>query len=356
LPTAEVSRILNLCLARHEESVLEAIIIAVPAVLSLLVDRPGDYTDGLVSSWLMKLENEASYGGVRCSGYAVALGAAFSVLTDLTAKDTTDTNATEEQRRIVQLLTFRCTSAVAIDARTIALRALGVLVKTSHQLDPAVQRQISTALHIALNDYTITERGDVGSLVRLEALETVRLGWLSGALPTTDTESYQQLYTNVLRLSLEKLDKVRTRASRVLAAYKPQHSSEDVSSTAYFAQALQMLHPPSSPAIQDAICLGLVTSLGMGSESVVQNARAALVAHIDTLPDTSADQYSLLTLMTCITSLLKSNIENDRVLIPLLETIAFLFDMQVLQRLEGTAFKYVPFYTSSSLCPSHIIS
>jgi hypothetical protein len=60
--------------------------------------------------------------------------------------------------------------------------------------------------------------------------------------------------------------------------------------------------------------------------------------------------------MTCITSLLKSNIENDRVLIPLLETIAFLFDMQVLQRLEGTAFKYVPFYTSSSLCPSHIIS
>jgi hypothetical protein len=356
LPTAEVSRILNLCLTRHEESVLEAIIIAVPAVLSLLVDRPGDYTDGLVSSWLMKLENEASYGGVRCSGYAVALGAAFSVLTDLTAKDTTDTNATEEQRRIVQLLTFRCTSAVAIDARTIALRALGVLVKTSHQLDPAVQRQISTALHIALNDYTITERGDVGSLVRLEALETVRLGWLSGALPTTDTESYQQLYTNVLRLSLEKLDKVRTRASRVLAAYKPQHSSEDVSSTAYFAQALQMLHPPSSPAIQDAICLGLVTSLGMGSESVVQNARAALVAHIDTLPDTSADQYSLLTLMTCITSLLKSNIENDRVLIPLLETIAFLFDMQVLQRLEGTAFKYVPFYTSSSLCPSHIIS
>ena len=344
LPTAKISRVLNLCLARHEESVLEAIIIAAPAVLTLLVDRPDAHKDDLVFSWLSKLESEASYGGVRCSGYAVALGAAFSVLTNLAAIDAADTHTTERQRRVIQLLTFRCTPAVAIDARTIALRALGVLVKSSRRLDPAVQRQITTALHIALNDYTITERGDVGSLVRLEALETVRLGWLSGALATNDTEPSQQLYANVLRLSLEKLDKVRSRAARVLAAHKPHQdttNSSDVSSTAYFAKALQKLHPPSSPLIQEAICLGLVTSLSMGSESVVANARAALVTNIDTLPATSTHQYSLLSLMTCLTTLMRSNIDNDRVLVPLLDTMAFCFDMHILQRLEDTSYKYI---------------
>jgi hypothetical protein len=48
-------------------------------------------------------------------------------------------------------------------------------------------------------------------------------------------------------------------------------------------------------------------------------------------------------------NLLKANIDNDRVLIPLLETIAFLLDMQIMQRLVSTSFKYVSKHRSQYL-------
>jgi hypothetical protein len=56
----------------------------------------------------------------------------------------------------------------------------------------------------------------------------------------------------------------------------------------------------------------------------------------------SSTQYqglSLAEFATCMVELFRENINNDRVLIPLLETIAFLFDMQIIQRLISTPFK-----------------
>jgi hypothetical protein len=80
----------------------------------------------------------------------------------------------------------------------------------------------------------------------------------------------------------------------------------------------------------------------MGTESVVQNSRVALLDFIDTLPDDNTmdeTQFTLRSLANCLVSLLKVNVDNDRVLPSVLEVIAFLFDMQVIQRLQATAFK-----------------
>jgi Mor family transcriptional regulator len=80
----------------------------------------------------------------------------------------------------------------------------------------------------------------------------------------------------------------------------------------------------------------------MGSESVVQNSRAALLDFVDILPneDLSDDpRFTLVDFANCFLTLLKENITNDRVLLPLLEVISFLFDMQVMQRLQSTPFK-----------------
>ncbi|XP_014557319.1 hypothetical protein COCVIDRAFT_97412 [Bipolaris victoriae FI3] len=344
IPTEKVCRLFDLCLTRHEQPVLDGIAVTAPAVILLLSKTPNVDTIEVVSSWLTRLENEASYNGLRCSGHAVALGAAYANLSNLPA----DTKREEIQRRIVKVLTFRCTAAVAIEARTVALRALGDLLasksSSSYHLAPDAETQIGRALHIALNDYTITERGDVGALVRLEALNTVHLAWTSSLLTPTHEPCGREIYADVLRLSLEKLDKMRVKASQVLHHnLDPNALDAGVSSKSFFLSALAPLQSPADAVIKEAICVGFVSSAGMGSESVVQNSRRALLDFVDTLPSSSSsetagqgNQYSLLDLATTFLTLLKSHLDNDRILLPLLEVFAFLFDMHVLQRLTTT--------------------
>jgi hypothetical protein len=345
IPITEVVRLLNLCLGRQEESVLEAIPSTTRGVLQLLTVISPDEKHNLILGWLAKLENEASYNGLRCSGHGIALGAAYSLLDD---------GPNDEKVRIIKTLTFRCTDAVAIDARTVALQALEVLLKTSQDFNLStsfpqnVKDPIAKVLHIALNDYTVTERGDVGSLVRLEALTTTGTAWSTDLLKGSTSD--EELHADVLRLSLEKLDKVRTRAAEVLEKGENEHFQnvisgvvDGISSYAYFSNALDTLQPATPYAIKEAVLLGFVSSAGMGSESVVQNSRAALLDTIDRLPTFSSSEdgihFSLLDIVDCLMNLLKGNLDCDRVLIPLLDVLAFIFDMQVMQRLIPTAFK-----------------
>jgi len=352
LPTSEVIRLLNLCLGRHEDAVLAAIPSPSRAIFQLLFTTSTTDSEQLISGWLTKLENEASYNGLRCSGYAIALGAVYSQLDDV-----------HQQARVIKVLTFRTTSAVAIEARTVALQALDVLL-TNYQ-DPRspstlpldIINQVASALHVALNDYTVTERGDIGSLVRLEALSTTGTAWSTKLLRGSSSE--EQLRADVLRLSLEKLDKVRTRAVHVLEYGTYGHVqnaangvAEGVSSYAYFANALGMLKTSTPYAIKEALTLGFISSAGMGSESVVQNSRAALLDAIDLLPTTSsgeAEGFTLLDVANCFVEILKQSLDTERTLLPLLDVVAFLFDMQVMHRLIPTTFKYDLLHLSKPL-------
>lgn len=354
VPATEITRIMNLCLARHEETVLEAIANVAGEFLILLQDVSSGLAESIVVEWLTKLENESSYSGLRCSGHAIALGAAYGV--PISASNDT---ASGLRLRVLQTLTFRCTAAVAIEARTVALRALNTLLKTCQEITndsqspkaTDVKDRIASALHIALNDYTVTERGDVGSLVRLEALNAVRTAAEANLFHDQSAESDLLIYADVLRLSLEKLDKVRTRAAAVIAeGFLVRESviltvrSDDVSSRAYFREALNAMQSTDSPIIREAICQGLVGSAGMASESVVQNCRDAMLDFTEAMPLTNTSgskEMSLVDFATCLVELLKKELQNDRVLLPLLEGLAFLFDMQVMHRLESTSFKYV---------------
>lgn len=62
----------------------------------------------------------------------------------------------------------------------------------------------------SLADYTADQRGDVGSLVRVEAIDAVGVSWANGRL--TDEETKRRLIALVCGLAAEKLDKVRFRA------------------------------------------------------------------------------------------------------------------------------------------------
>ena len=73
----------------------------------------------------------------------------------------------------------------------------------------AMTQSISAAIADGLDDYTIDQRGDIGSLVRVEAIDAVHAAWQQGQLPEL---VLQDLGSRVCRLALEKLDKVRLRA------------------------------------------------------------------------------------------------------------------------------------------------
>jgi len=161
----------------------------------------------------------------------------------------------------------------------------------------------------------------------------------------------------VLRMSLERLDKVRTRAARCWLSgksavnfgkfnSKPPSSKDviDVSSYDYFRFSLQQLAQTNlTKELSQALLEGYSSSAGMGSESVVQAARSALYDFLDTVPlDASTElvRFSLVDACNIFGDLLKETLSDDRVLLPLLDVIAFLLDTLVLQRLSSEQFRW----------------
>ena len=66
----------------------------------------------------------------------------------------------------------------------------------------------------SLKDYTTDQRGDIGSLVRFEAVEAVHYAWKRRLL--TDKPDTRSLVGAVCSLAAEKLDRVRYRAWQCL--------------------------------------------------------------------------------------------------------------------------------------------
>lgn len=90
-----------------------------------------------------------------------------------------------------------------------------------------ISEKSSQALHACLNDYTTDKRGDVGSLIRLEAIDATAVVLKKDLLSMSER---QDIAARICGLAVEKLDKVRFRAWDCLQAnwevfsldYKPQ--------------------------------------------------------------------------------------------------------------------------------------
>ena len=94
--------------------------------------------------------------------------------------------------------------------------------------------EMVSTLANCLDDYTIDSRGDVGSWVRVEAIDAVLAASRRHLLVERSTES---LLSRVARLAAEKFDKARLRAwqclSEVLRGERLLNESLFVSPSAY---------------------------------------------------------------------------------------------------------------------------
>ncbi|KAG9622186.1 cytochrome P450, partial [Aureobasidium melanogenum] len=205
--------------------------------------------------------------------------------------------------------------------RVVGLQAVDLMIQAD-TVGADILPGVICALDAGLNDYTITERGDVGSLVRTQAIQCVQSMWKS-TQTQIDAESRHLLEGNIIRLSLEKMDRVRLQAARCLKQDLNAKSVSDVDVTnhRYFLNLFAPLNDDPSSWKRDAILNGSISCAGVGAEGLLRASRMALV---DTLSRGSDSMRSdcLSALTNCLRELIAKEAETQ----PLLELLAYLLD------------------------------
>ncbi len=199
--------LLMIWLHRTEKEVVDA---ATEAAVSLMFEVGIQQRGLFVTKWISELLEVR--GGRLIPGYIFALAAVFPIV------------AIKQQDEICNAILRRWQDISDIESKIIVLQSLtkGSLLESHASL-------FINMIAEGLDDYTTDGRGDVGSLVRLEALKAARKAFDS--IPWEDINDkndlskawFRQLdifgtvYGKVLRLTAEKLDRVRIEAKQTLA-------------------------------------------------------------------------------------------------------------------------------------------
>ena len=105
-----------------------------------------------------------------------------------------------------------------------------------------------------------------------------------------------------------------------------------VSCASFFERLLQLSH---QAWLQPILLQGFVTSAGGGSETLIQASRTALLNYTSRLPLNRLETFCY-----CFVDILRSHLDDDRVLTPTMEVIAFLFEAGATIALENGDFAY----------------
>ncbi|KAL0471618.1 tubulin folding cofactor D C terminal domain-containing protein [Neurospora intermedia] len=340
----QVSRIAGLAkanlakwLVRPEQ---EIIYVASEAALVLLIFCEDAERENVVREWADAVRHRPSGRATTASGYFAALAMSYSVLATL--------KVAEQDRSLM------CSAFVERwkDDNDIETR---VSILSSLSRSDILRENVDTFLELiaaGLDDYTTNARGDVGSLVRLQAIKATKFLWESlDRLPTNEAARVvSALFLRILRLAAEKLDKVRAEAQTALALVLKANCSARVrestfSSRAYFGFLLNLLFEDTlQPSISDTLkadpdvwmeelLAGLVSSADTGNEELVIATRAALCDFCQQSKEKTD------AVCTALLRNLKSRQGQDRVLVPTLEITAFLLHVGIFQTCDKINYK-----------------
>ncbi len=352
---------------------------------SAVRQRPGT-TAGYASVPLWKKRTSAlggSGGGgattVGTTGHVFALTKAYPLLALSEGKDGTPPSASDTNL-VVQAILDRWASDRAIDTRVALLQALAqspaVMAYAATPTTAATAAKTNAfraILAAGLDDYTTNARGDVGSHVRLQALRATQALLAQEAVAGTAAAAERGglLFLRVLRLAAEKLDRVRVAAQAALVQAVGggagagdtgrRLQAQTFSSQAYFGSLLGLrdamaavaltyndeAHLPIAAAVaaaataastapwMAALLRGYVTSADTGNEELVVASRAALVDYVSRGGDETERDDRRRGLWHALVGNLpgskparpgaKAVTPPDRIVVPTLEVLAFLF-------------------------------
>ncbi|KAK6194216.1 DNA-directed RNA polymerases II 24 kDa polypeptide (RNA polymerase II subunit 5) [Pestalotiopsis sp. IQ-011] len=317
-------------LNKSETEVVDA---AAPAsTILLLFSKPEQQVDFL-QELMDVIKNPKSNRKPHGHGYYFALAQAYHVAATLPEDKQT-------LGQVIETFSSRWSSEKEIESRVALLQSLGGKDILRNQI-----REFIPMISAGLDDYTTNARGDIGSHVRLEALKATRTIWESFATTgERDTNSLVlEIFPKVLRLAAEKLDRVRIEAQATLglllsSSHTNILSQVSFSSRAYFIRLFNLCKPDqfnetvstawtlSESECVSSLLAGLATSADTGNEDLVIASRAA-VAEICRI---SGDDLSKICM--ALFHNLKLYQGQDRVVVPTLELVAYLFQIGAAQR------------------------
>ncbi|CAI7615565.1 unnamed protein product [Penicillium crustosum] len=308
-------QILSLCVSRSDDISVETSSTALAQLFPLLSPSKQEET---VRIWFSHLRTSWRLPSGR--GQILALGTVFKQL---------KTQSDVQEDIVTEILRYTGKEEL-IEKRVAAVKCLA----TSILPYMATTDTIASNFVEFLNDYTTDRRGDIGSLIRVEAIQAVTI-LLQRQQPDPASRSplIQNLVGCLCRLACEKLDKVRLQAWISLQGFwelagdlpplekKFEHFSH-VSSQEYFAQllTLQDIDWLRLPLLQ-----GLATSAISGAEGLVRASRSALTQFLNSQPDPRRQEI-LMVFLQDLSTVLSDNLHDDRFAIPAVEFVAFLID------------------------------
>ncbi|KAF8827678.1 hypothetical protein HHX47_DHR4000098 [Lentinula edodes] len=227
---------------------------------------------------------------------------------------------------------------------------------------------IFDALLGGLNDYSVDERGDVGSWIRIacvNALGTIAETLMARAKHIVHFESYlpplkyHDCIGGILKQGVERLDNVRQESGRtftkLLSLSPPDVDNSDrwIIHRSDFLQGLFVTGEetgwndanwlfPKAVKILDVetyrkpVLLGLITSVGSLTDSTHRPVSANLVSYVRSLPlrTTEPHRYDLLSIANDLLDYANANSAANSVVIPVFQVFNILFDGDAFRLLE----------------------
>ncbi|KAL9596781.1 MAG: hypothetical protein Q9219_005571 [cf. Caloplaca sp. 3 TL-2023] len=260
--------------------------------------------------------------------WIAALG---SILSDGAIRSTAAFQASATQIREI-LLSLLCKES-DWQVKSAALKYLyrPVYLGCADNLDAEPLHQ---ALIACLSDHSILNARDVGSEVRIQAIDTVV------SLHSQPLWDQQQISGKIYGLAVERLDRVRDCAWRCIVEFsdiavsgmgltliaKPEQLvSISTASTIYFELVLRICNCAS---LRLSMLEGLITSASSGSEALIRASRTAMINCFNAFSPEEVDLF-----YKALLQIIQANVPDGRLIRPGLEVLAFLLDIDTPPRL-----------------------
>jgi hypothetical protein len=221
-------QILSLCVSRSDDISIETSSTALSQLFPLLSSSKQEET---VRTWFSHLR--ASWRLPTGRGQILALGTVFKRLgaqSDLQDDIVTEILRYAGKEELIEkrVAAVKCLATDVLPYMSmlhISHLQAGWRCKGANKI-PATTDKVASNFFDFLNDYTTDRRGDVGSLIRVEAIQAVGVLLQREASSTPRSPLIQNLVGCLCRLACEKLDKVRLQAWTSLQGF--WESAEDL--------------------------------------------------------------------------------------------------------------------------------
>lgn len=237
----------------------------------------------------------------------------------------------KQQELFDVLLELASSKTLDITARANALSSLSI---GGFIYEETVSRTLPVMIDFT-QDYSTDERGDVGSLLRIAAIEAAFILWLRDQ-QTAEAQDHLQwrpeIQTQVFRLAGDRLDKVRQKCGELLVMLHQRMELYDPFTGISFRHLLDLSR--QSPAYEESFMEGFLSICGSGAENVMRSARSTLVS--GTGP--GSDRH-LQSVYTSISAILDRGRTEDRLILPSLEVLSFLLATQPLTNWSATEWR-----------------